>query len=92
MRKILFCLFFIGITILLCNLLDSSYAYSYGTNNMVLFYKDDLFELENDIKKYISNIDDYIIPNSRYLYGDMLVDNYDFLVYFASDYVINNRE
>lgn len=92
MRKILFCLFFIGITILLCNLLDSSYAYSYGTNNMVLFYKDDLFELENDIKKYISNIDDYIIPNSRYLYDDMLVDNYDFLVYFASDYVINNRE
>lgn len=92
MRKILFCLFFIGIMILLCGMFDSSYAYSYDINNSVLFYEDNPLELENDIKKYISNIDDYIIPNSSYLYGDRLVDNYDFLVYFASDYVINNRE
>lgn len=92
MKKILLCLFFMGITILLCNLLDNSYAYSYNIDNSVLFYKDNHLELENDIKKYISNIDDYILPNSSYLYGDKLVDNYDFLVYFASDYVINNRE
>lgn len=92
MKKILLCLFLMGITILLCNLLDNSYAYSYNIDNSVLFYKDNHLELENDIRKYISNIDDYILPNSSYLYGDKLVDNYDFLVYFASDYVINNRE
>ena len=92
MKKMLLCLFLISITILLCGMFDSSYAYSYDIDNLVLFYKEDYKELGSDIKKYISNIDDYIIPNSRYLYGDMLVDNYDFLVYFASDYVINNRE
>lgn len=92
MKKILLYLFLISITILLCGMFDSFYAYSYDIDNLVLFYKEDYKELESDIKKYISNIDDYIIPNSSYLYGDRLVDNYDFLVYFASDYILNNRE
>lgn len=92
MRKIFICLVFIGVIILLCNLFDNSYAYSYDIDNSVLFYKDNYIELESDIKKYINNIDDYIIPNSSYLYGDKLIDNYDFLVYFATDYILNNRE
>ena len=92
MRNIFICLFFIGVIILLCNVFNNSYAYSYDIDNSILFYKDNYFELESDIKKYISNIDDYIIPNSSYLYGDKLMDNYDFLVFFATDYIINNRE
>ena len=92
MKKILLCLFFIGITILLINLVDNSYAYSYNIDNSFLFYKDDYDELEIDIKKYIGNIDDYVIPNSSYLYSDKLIENYNFLVYFATDYIINNKE
>ena len=61
MRNIFICLFFIGVIILLCNVFNNSYAYSYDIDNSILFYKDNYFELESDIKKYISNIDDYII-------------------------------
>lgn len=93
MRKILLVLFLIGGILLLGNkIFSTSFAYSYDIDKSVLFYKDDYKELENDIRIYVDGIDDLIIPNSSYLYSDKLVDNYDFLVHFALDYVLNNKE
>lgn len=87
--SILIVLVIIAIVLIVAN---SSFAYEYKNDNYMLFYKDDNVELENDIKLYLSRIDDYLIPNSSYLYSDILVDNYDFLTNFALDYIINNRE
>ena len=87
--SILIVLVIIVIVLIVAN---SSFAYEYKNDNYMLFYKDDNVELENDIKLYLSRIDDYLIPNSSYLYSDILVDNYDFLTNFALDYIINNRE
>ena len=71
---------------------NNSFAYEYTINNYTLFYKDDLNELGKDITVYLDSIDDYLIPNSSYLYSDILVENYDFLTNFALDYIINNKE
>lgn len=93
MRKICLVMFlFIGIAIVSSGLLNTSFAYFYDIDNSVLFYKENNEELEEDIKVYLSYIDDYLITNSSYLYGDKLSDNYDFLVNFALDFVLNNRE
>lgn len=71
---------------------NNSFAYEYQTTNYTLFYKNNYSELKEDIKTYISDIDDYLIPNSSYLHSDILTENYDFITNFAIDYVINNRE
>lgn len=93
MKKVFVILFiFSGGILLSGNIFNNTYAYPYDIDNSVLFYKDNYDELSNDIKLYLSNIDDFIISNSSYMYGDKLIDNYDFLVYFATDYIINNRE
>lgn len=93
MKKIFLVLLLIGgIAILGSEVFNTSFAYSYDIDNSVLFYKNDYEALEEDIEIYLSNIDDFIIPNSSFMYSDVLRDNYDFLVHFAIDYVLNNRE
>ena len=93
MKRIFLIIFLLfGVIFCVSNLFENSFAYSYDIDNSVLFYKDNYEELGSDIKKYLSNIDDFIIPNSSYIYGDKLIDNYDFLIYFATDYIINNKE
>lgn len=56
---------FITILILIIN---NSYAYQYDDliHNYTLFYKEDKEELTSDIKEYISQIDDILIPNSNF--------------------------
>lgn len=71
---------------------NSSYAYEYKNENYTLYYSDDFNELKNNIQEYIAIIDDYLIPNSSYIYSDVLTENYDFLVNFAIDYISNNKE
>jgi len=93
MKKILlFFLLIIGIFFLGNKIFDVSFAYSYDIDRAVLFYKDNYDELEEDVKTYLSNIDDIIISNSSYLYSDKLSNNYDFLVHFANNYINNNKE
>lgn len=73
---------------------NSKIAYSYQRefNNYNLFYNDDLEKLQSDIEKYITDVDDYLISNSSFYWSDVLQENYDFLVNFACDYIINNRD
>ena len=93
MKKICFLLIlFIGIIIVSNKLLGSTMAYSYEMDKSVLFYKENIEELESDIKVYLDYIDDYLIVNSSYLYSDKLAYNYDFLVHFALDYILGNKE
>ena len=93
MRKICLVLILFVVIIIVSNkLFGSSMAYSYEIDKSVLFYKKNLEELKSDIKVYLDNIDDYLIVNSSYLYDDKLVNNYDFLVHFALDYILGNKE
>ncbi|MBQ8681876.1 MAG: hypothetical protein IJ509_03090 [Bacilli bacterium] len=93
MKKIFLVLLLIGgIALLGSEVFNTSFAYSYDIDNSVLFYKNDYEALEKDIEIYLSNIDDFIIPNSSFMYSDVLRDNYDFLVHFALDYVLDNKE
>lgn len=88
MKKLLFIMFLFVIAMLFSNnIFNVSYSYSYNIDNSVLFYKSNYEELGNDMKIYIGYIDDYVIPNSSYLYGDNLIENYDFLINFALDYM-----
>lgn len=92
---------YVFLCILLCGLLigiiiiknsNDSFAYSYLLDKSVLFYKEDVNELKSDICDYLEELDDIIIPNSSFLYSDVLGDNYDFLVNFAIDYVLHHKE
>ena len=69
-----------------------SFAYEYQNDNYTLFYKEDYNQLKEDIKIYLTNIDDYLVPNASYLYSDILTNNYDFLTNFALDYITFNKE
>lgn len=91
-KRFLFVSLVIVVSCCFISVLNDTYAYSYEIEDGVLFYKSDTLELESDISEYISYIDDYIVPNSSFEMSDYLDENYDFLVNFAMDYVINNRE
>ena len=71
------------IALIVTYIMNNSLAYDYQITNYTLFNKDNLEELKNDIKIYIDDIDDYLIPNTSYLYSDILTENYDFITNFA---------
>lgn len=83
---------FLAILVLVIFNTNNTYAYPYEINNSVLFYNDDLDILEDNIEKYLTNLDDLLIINSSYELSDVLIDNYDFLIYFAMDYIFDNYE
>ena len=93
MRKILICFCFILGLIMLCDdLFENSFAYTYELDNSILFYKENHNALEEDISIYLESVDDYIIPNSSFIYDESLRNNYDFLINFALDYVRYNSD
>ena len=89
----------IGIFILIMLFIDfmiiymshASFALEYTGDNPPLFYKEDMKELSHDIEAYIKDIDDFLIPNSTFLYSNNLSENYDALVNIAMAYVIYNN-
>jgi len=91
-KRILLIILILVTSYIIINLLNNTYAYSYEIDKTNLFYKDNTKELEKDIEKYISKIDDYIIPNTIFETSNYLDENYDFLIYFATDYILNNYE
>ena len=91
-KRTLFVVLVLLVSYFIVFLFGDTFAYSYDIDNSLLFYKNNRDELESDIKKYISSVDDYIVPNSSFLMCDYLDCNYDFLVYFAMDYVTGNYE
>lgn len=93
MKKLFYILLLVvGIGCLCAKIFSDSFAYSYDIEKSVLFFHNNIDKLEKDIELYLQDIDDFIIPNSSFLYSDKLSNNYDFLVRFAIDYVIYNRE
>ena len=74
------------------NLINDTYSYSYDIVKTNLFYNEDKNQLKEDLQVYIDFVDDYIIPNSSYEMSCYLNENYDFLVYFAMDYILDNYE
>ena len=85
---------FIIVVIICCYVIisNTTFAYQYDTNNYTLFFKDNKLELEKDMKKYLSDFGGMFIVNTDYTYSDVLANNYNFLVYFAFDYILMNRE
>ena len=69
-----------------------TFSYSYDIDKTNLFYNEDKNQLKEDLQVYIDFVDDYIIPNSSYEMSYYLNENYDFLVYFAMDYILDNYE
>lgn len=87
--------FFVGIVIfcwLISNFIQDSFAYSYEVESGILFFDNDTEVLQKNIKKYLRNVDDLLIVNSSFEMSDVLVENYNFLTYFAFDYILNNYE
>lgn len=89
-------LFVLGVGIftivMMSNVINSTFAYPYNLDEAVLFYEDDYRLMEENIGKYLKNIDDLLIVNSSFELSDILVENYDFLVYFAMDYIFLHYE
>lgn len=71
---------------------STTFAYPYDSSNYTLFYKEDKLQLKNDIEKYLMDVDDFLIVNTDYTYSDVLSENYNYLVYFAFDYILKNKE
>lgn len=90
LRIVLLLTIFIVTTIIFLS--KGSFSYEYSNDNYTLFYKEDYDSLKDDIKVYIDDIDNYLIPNTSYLYSDILINNYDFLTNFSLDYIINHKE
>lgn len=93
MKKWLF-IFVVGlfIGVLINGITRDTFAYPYELDESVLFYENDKELLGENIKKYLEDIDDLLIVNSKYELSDVLVENYDFLVYFAMDYILRYYE
>ncbi len=69
-----------------------TFAYHYDSDYYTLFYKDNMQELKDDMKKYLDDYGGLFIVNTDYSYSDVLTKNYNYLVYFACDYILKNRD
>lgn len=95
MKRLVFltgCMVLVGGLLLGISVLENTWAYTYDLDEAVLFYEEDEVKLSNKILKYLDNIDEMLIVNSSFELADRLVDNYDFLVHFAVDYVLKYQE
>lgn len=81
----------VAIFVVICNS-NFTFAYDYSKENTILFYDENKEKLEENIELYLSEIDDFLILNSSYEYSDVLKYNYDFLLYFAFDYIFKYEE
>lgn len=82
----------VGVLLWKSNIFHTSFAYPYKLDESVLFFDANNENMANKIKIYLDDIDDLLVVNSKFELSDTLVYNYDFLVYFALDYVLLNYE
>lgn len=66
-----------------------SHAYSYKNN---LMYVEDKEIILKELNNYIDSIDNILIPTTSYTYSNILTENYDFLVRYAVNYIIDNKD
>ena len=93
-KKYLIAIFSI-IIVLICiiyKISSTTYAYQINDQNYTLFYKDDIQEMTQDIKKYLEGIDDLLITNSDYDTYDILSNNYNYITHFTLDYILKYQE
>ncbi len=62
-----------------------------SNDNLLIYYYDEE-NLNKTIVNMISRFDKYIIFNATYNYSNFLNENYDFLVNFAINYIIDNED
>ena len=89
MKKRYYIIFGIFIYFMCLTSFRTSYAYSYKEN---LIYTDDKEVMIKELTNYINNIDNVLIPTTSYNYSNILIENYDFLVRYAVNYVIDNKD
>lgn len=82
----------IGILLWESDIFRTTFAYPYTLDESVLFIDKNEDKMAAKIKIYLDDIDDLLIVNSSFELSDTLVYNYDFLVYFALDYILANYE
>ena len=80
------------ISLIIIYIASNSFAYEYKNSEYTLFYNEDESKMKEAINEYISDLDNYLIPNSSYIYSEILTENYDFITNFALDYIINHKE
>lgn len=89
MKKRYYVIFGMFIYFICLTTFRTSYAYSYKEN---LIYTDDKEVMTKELTNYINNIDNILIPTTSYNYSNILIENYDFLVRYAVNYVIDNKD
>ena len=88
MKKRYYIIFGIFIYFMCLTSFRTSYAYSYKEN---LIYTEDKKIMEKELINYNDNIDNILIPTTSYNYSNILIENYDFLVRYAVNYIISNK-
>ena len=92
-KKFCWFVFFIGISVLIYDILRFSYAYSYDDDKLhKLFYSSDINYLNDNILKYVFDVDDIIMVTATYEDSDVLIQNYSFLTDFAIEYIFQHSD
>lgn len=89
MKKRYYIIFGIFIYFMCLTSFKTSYAYSYKES---LIYTEDKEVMIKELTNYIGNIDNILISTTSYNYSNVLIENYDFLVKFAVNYIIDNKD
>ena len=89
MKKRYYIIFGIFIYFMCLTSFKTSYTYSYKKD---LTYTNDKEIMTKELINYINNIDNILIPTTSYNYSNILIENYDFLVRYAVNYVIANKD
>lgn len=79
-----------GIFIYLVCLISFREAYAYDGEKK-LIYSSNKDTLTGELIEYIDNIDNVLIPNASFAYSNILINNFDSLINFASNYVYLNK-
>lgn len=90
--KIIIMTLIITTTLICKGNLNKTLAHTYTIKNTTLFYEEDKTKLAENIKLYLEDIDDLLIPNTSFNYSEILTNNYDFLIHFATDYILKYQE
>ena len=73
--------------------LNSSYAYQYHSDyHYKLFYDEDISSLNDNVYRYVSDIDDDIMVTATYEDSSELFQNYSFLTNFAIKYILSHND
>ena len=79
--KIIIMTLIITTTLICKGNLNKTLAHTYTIKNTTLFYEEDKTKLAENIKLYLEDIDDLLIPNTSFNYSEILTNNYENRIY-----------